>query len=266
MAKICFVLGAGGARGISHVGFLQAMEENGIKPDFIAGCSMGSVVGACYASGMSPSKMMEVVKGLKMSDIADASLFPFNKQSLLRSVKLRKKLSEVIGNVEFKDLKIPFECIAADIVAGEVVVLKEGLVLEAVHASSAIPGVFKPVEKDGKVLVDGGTFMPLPLNCVNDFDADVVIVVDVLGPLQEYKPKGLLSHILRVVDANSCYLKNRQLKGYKHDVLIVPELGDMSQFKAENFNFAYEQGYKAGIENIEKIKKIIDKGSATISD
>ena len=190
MAKICFVLGAGGARGISHVGFLQAMEENGVKPDFIAGCSMGSVVGACYANGMSPKRMMEVVKGLKMSDIADASLFPFNKQSLLRSVKLRKKLSEVIGGAQFKDIKIPFECIAADIVSGEVVILKEGDVLEAVHASSAIPGIFKPIEKDGKILVDGGAFMALPLNCVKDFNADVVVVVDVLGNLKNINLKG----------------------------------------------------------------------------
>ncbi len=261
MAKICFILGAGGARGISHVGFLQAMEENGIKPDFIAGCSMGSVVGACYASGMPPKKMMEVVKGLKMSDIADASLFPFNKQSLLRSVKLRKKLGDVIGHVNFEDLKIPFECIAADIVTGKVVTLKEGDVLDAVHASSAIPGIFKPIEKDGQILVDGGVFMPLPLNCIKDFDADVVIVVDVLGNLQEYSPKGLLSHVLRVVDANSYYIKKRQLKGYKHDLLIIPKLGTMSPYKVEKLEFAYEQGYKAGIENLEKIKKIIAKKS-----
>lgn len=261
MPKICFVLGAGGARGISHVGFLQAMEENGIKPDFIAGCSMGSVVGACYASGMSPSKMMEVVKGLKFRDIADVSLFPFNKQSLFRSIKLRKKLGDLIGDVQFKDLKIPFECIASDIVSGEVVILKEGGVLEAVHASSAIPGVFKPIEKDGKILVDGGVFMTLPLNCVKDFNGDVIIAVDALGSLQEYKPKGLLSHILRVVDANSYYIKKRQIKEFTHDLLIEPDLGLMSQYKVEKLDFAYEQGYKAGIENLEKIKEIIAKKS-----
>lgn len=259
MAKICFILGAGGARGIAHIGFLQAMEENGISPDFIAGCSMGSVVGACYAKGMKPKEMMEVVKSLKMSDIADASIFPFNKQSLLRSVKLRKKLEEVIGKTKFEELKIPFECIGADIISGEVVTFNSGDVIEAVHASSAIPGVFKPVEKDGMVLVDGGAFMPLPLNCVKHFDADVVIVVDVLGELWEYKQKGLLSHVLRVVDANSYYLKKRQLRAYRHDILVTPELGDMSQFKVEKLNFAYEQGYIAGLKNLKKIEKIIEK-------
>ena len=113
--KLCFVLGAGGARGIAHVGFLQAMEENGIKPDCIAGCSMGSVVGACYALGMKPIDMMKIVEELKFSELVDVSPFPFTKKSILQSVKLRRKLESVIGNADFKDLKIPFECVAADI-------------------------------------------------------------------------------------------------------------------------------------------------------
>ena len=258
MSKLCFVLGAGGARGISHIGFLQAMDENGIRPDSIVGCSMGSVVGACYAKGMRPKEMMNIVKTLKMSDIADASLFPFNKQGILRSVKLRNKLEDVIGKTRFEDLKIPFECIAADIVSGRVVTFRTGSVSEAVRASSSIPGVFKPVEKDGMVLVDGGVFMPLPLNCVKDFNADVVVAVDVLGNLNEYQSKGLLSHILRVVDANNYYLKKRQLHAYRHDVLVVPDLGDMSQYKVEKLDYAYAQGYIAGISSLPKIKKIIE--------
>ena len=244
MSKLCFVLGAGGARGISHIGFLQAMDENGIRPDFIAGCSMGSVVGACYAKGMRPKEMMNIVKTLKMG--------------ILRSVKLRNKLEDVIGKARFEDLKIPFECIAADIVSGRVVTFRTGSVSEAVRASSSIPGVFKPVEKDGMVLVDGGVFMPLPLNCVKDFNADVVVAVDVLGNLNEYQSKGLLSHLLRVVDANNYYLKKRHLHAYRHDVLVTPDLGDMSQYKVEKLDFAYAQGYIAGISSIPKIKKIIE--------
>ncbi len=263
MVKTCFVLGAGGARGVAHVGFLKAMDECGIKPDFIAGCSMGSVIGGCYASGMKPDDMMAIVDSLKMNQLADASLFPFNKKSILKSSKLRKKLEELLGDRTFKDLQIPFECIAGDIVTGEVVVLKEGSVAEAVRASSAIPVVFRPVEKGDRVLVDGGIFMPLPLTCVKHFNADAVIVVDVLGPLPEYqRNKGLLSHALRAVDANSAYLRRKQLRAHNHDLLICPELGDMSQFKVERLRFAYEQGYKAGIENADKIKAIIEKKRA----
>ncbi|MBO7214525.1 MAG: patatin-like phospholipase family protein [Clostridia bacterium] len=260
MVKICFALGAGGARGVAHVGFLQAMEENGIKPDFIAGCSMGSVVGACYASGMKPNEMMEVVDDLKLLQLLDASFFPFNKKSFLKSSKIKKMLEELLGDKTFADLDIPFECIAGDIVSGEVTILREGNVAEAVRASSAIPMVFSPVEVGDKVLVDGGIYMPIPLICVKDFHADVVIAVDVLGPLPEYKrDKGLINHVLRSIDANSAYLRRRQLKRYRHDLLVCPRLGDMSQFKIENLRFAYEEGYKAGIANVDKIKKIIEK-------
>lgn len=261
MGKLCFILGAGGARGISHVGFLQAMEENGIKPDCIAGCSMGSIVGACYAKGVKPKEMRKIVEELKLSDIADAFIFPFNKKSLLRSVKMRKKIENVIGmDTTFDSLEIPFECIATDIVSGEVFVYKEGSVVEGVCASSAIPSVFHPVEKDGKVLVDGATLMPLPFICVNDFNPDIVVVVDVLGDLKTYESKkGLLNHLLRVVDVNSLYLSSVHLKEYNYDLLIKPELKDMSQYKVENLQFAYDCGYKAGLENVEKIKKLLEK-------
>ncbi len=263
MVKVCFVLGAGGARGIAHIGFLKAMDEHGIKPNFIAGCSMGSIVGACYSKGMAPDDMMKIVNSMKMSDLADASLFPFNKKSIMSSTKLRKKLEQVVGETTFDELSIPFECIGADIISGKVEILRTGSVAEAIRASSAIPAIFRPVEIGDKILVDGGVLMPLPLICIKDFDADVVIVVDVLGPLPPFdKKKGLLTHVLRTVDANSYFLRTRQLKAYKHDLLICPKLKDMSQFKVENMQFAFDEGYKAGLENAEKIKEIIKKKNA----
>ena len=258
MGKLCFVLGAGGARGIAHVGFLQAMEENGIIPDCIAGCSMGSVVGACYALGMKPVEMMKFVEELKFADIVDVSTFPFTKKGVLQSVKVRRKLEAVIGDADFKDLKIPFECIAADIVSGRLITLKDGKVAEAVMASSAIPAVFHPVERDGMVLVDGALYMALPLNCVSDFGADKVVVVDVLGKLRPYKNnKNIVNHVMRMIDANTYFLTKRHLESFRHDVLIRPDLGDMSQFRVEKLQYAYEQGYKAGLENLESIKKLI---------
>jgi NTE family protein len=90
--KLGFALGAGGSRGVAHIGFLKAMEENGIVPDYISGCSMGSVVGACYAMGMSPDQMMEEVSKLKFTDIFDLSLDPFRNGALLRAKKMHKKL------------------------------------------------------------------------------------------------------------------------------------------------------------------------------
>lgn len=258
--KICLVLGAGGARGVAHVGVLQAFEENGIKPDCIIGCSMGSVVGACYSKGIKPSELVKVAETLKMSQIADLSVFPLNKTSLLKSVKLRNILSKYIGEVHFEDLQIPFSCVAIDIVTGESVLLNKGLVEPAVRASSTIPTVFKPVELNGHVLVDGGVFVRLPLKEAKETNCDIIIAVDVLGTLQPYvESKNILSHALRVVEINDCHITERNLKKYKPNVLIRPDLEDMSQYKAERLLFAYERGYEAGLKAISKIKRLLEK-------
>lgn len=256
--KICLVLGSGGSRGISHIGVLQALTENGIKPDYVIGCSMGSIVGACYCGGMAPSEMKTVAESLKLSNIADFSIFPLNKLSLLKSVKVRDTLKKFVGDATFSDLKIPFKCVAYDIVKGEVVTLSEGPVEPAIMASSAIPLVFKPVEIDDKILVDGGIKARLPLKEAQDFNADIVIAVDVLGPLKPYSvPKNMIDKVLRIVDTNDWNWTQDTLKEYTPDVLIVPDLGDMSQFRVEKITFAYEQGYKAGLEAISDIKKAL---------
>ena len=258
--KICLVLGAGGARGVAHVGVLQAFDEHGIKPDCIIGCSMGSVVGACYSKGMRPAELVKIAENLKLAHIADFSIFPLNKTSLLKSVKMRNVLAKYIGDVHFEDLKIPFSCVAVDIISGESVLLNKGLVEPAVRASSTIPTVFKPVELDGKVLVDGGVFVRLPLKEAKEANCDVTIVVDVLGKLQPYKEsKNILAQGLRVIEVNDCHITERNLKKYKPNVLIRPDLEDMSQYKVERLLFAYERGYQAGLEAIPKIKKLLNK-------
>ena len=256
--KLCFILGAGGARGIAHVGFLQAMDENNIKPDYIAGCSMGAVVGACYSAGFTPERMRGVAESLKFSDIADFSLMPFTKKSTLRSVKMRNKISSLLGDLTFDDLKIPFECIAVDLVSGKEVKLNKGRVADAVCASSAIPMVFRAVEIDGMELVDGGLISRLPFHCVKDFHADKVVAVDVLGGLRPYKhSKSIIGQMLRVVDVNDENHTRRMLRYHKPNVFIEPDLGEMSQFKVEKLSYAYEQGYKAGIEHVDAIKALL---------
>lgn len=257
--KLCFVLGAGGARGVAHIGFLQAMEESGIKPDCIVGCSMGSVVGAAYSMGLSPKEMKAFAESLRSKDIIDLSPALFSKKSLLSSVKMQKKIKQVLGDVEFKDLKIPFECVAVDINKGKVVTLNDGLVEEAVRASSSIPTVFRPVIKDDMELVDGGILLRVPVENAKHFNADVVVAVDVLG---DYRPhevsKNIIEHALRVIDLADCVHTKKYLKEHKPDILIKPNLGDMSQYKVEKISFAYGQGYHSGLKYADKIKALLD--------
>ena len=103
MKKLGFALGSGGSRGVAHIGFLQAMQENGIEPDCIAGSSMGSVVGACYAAGMSVEEMKNVVFELKALDILDISGNVLKNQALFKSKKMRAKLGEYLGEKTFEE-------------------------------------------------------------------------------------------------------------------------------------------------------------------
>lgn len=256
--KVCFVLGSGGSRGIAHIGFLQAMEENGIKPDCITGCSMGALVGACYASGLSPLELKGVAESLKFSDIADFELLPLSRKCILRSNKMRNKITSFIKVKTFEELEIPFACVATDVISGKAVTFKEGNLAEAVIASSSIPLIFKAVEKDGMELVDGGVLERVPVRLAKEFGAEVTVAVDVLASKNEKSvTKNAFDLVARVVDINDANLTKRYLRTHKPSLYIVPELGNMSQYKVENLKFAYEQGYKAGIENVKKIKELI---------
>lgn len=256
--KTCFVLGSGGSRGIAHIGFLQAMDDAGIRPDCIAGCSMGSVVGACYAKGVKPAQLKAVADNLKFQDIADFSVGFLSKKSIFRSVKMRNRITELLGDVTFDQLEIPFECVAVDIISGKLITLNKGRVADAVSASSSIPLVFKPVEIDGYELVDGGVVNRLPIANARDFGAEVTIVVDVLGALRLYEPsKNMVVHGLRCVEVNDCYLTEECIRENKPDLLIRPELGDMSQYKVSKLAFAYEEGYKSGVKYTNKIKELM---------
>ncbi len=246
--KLGFALGAGGSRGVAHVGFLKAMEENGIKPDYIAGTSMGSVVGACYALGMSPDEMIKEVEKLKFSEIFDLSINPIKNGALLRAKKLRKKLQKYFKGYTFDDLKIPFCAVATDLVTGDPIALKgKDKVLDGVVASSSIPGVFKPVEMGDKLLVDGGITRRVPIDQVREMGADVVVAVDVLGKLRpSNKNYNVFSVCLRIVDIMDSQITDHRRANQNPDLFLEPDLGDMSQYKFKDLRTAYDKGYELG--------------------
>lgn len=260
--KLGFALGAGGSRGVSHIGFLKAMEEEGIKPDYISGTSMGSIVGACYAKGLTVAQMTKIVKKLKASDIFDLSLNPLGGASLLRSQKMRKKIKQYLGAVKFSELNIPFSCVATDVISGKKVVLGESddEVCESVVASSSIPFVFKPVQKNGHLLVDGGVVARVPIEEVRSMGADVIVAVDVLGEIRpldkKYNMFSLLSRMFEVTDNEISSYKRKQQKA---DLYLLPELGNMNQYKIKDIDFAIERGYMLGKKNADKIKKLLAK-------
>ncbi|MDE7158224.1 MAG: patatin-like phospholipase family protein, partial [Clostridiales bacterium] len=183
--KLGLALGSGGSRGIAHIGFLKALEEAGITPDYVTGCSMGAVVGYVYCAGVSPDEMRKKVFTLKLSSIAALNVGKV--EGLFRLTRARKQIAEFAGDKTFEELNIPFACVATDIDAGELVLLNEGNAIDAVLASSSIPGAFTPAKIGERRLVDGGVLERVPTEEVKAMGAEVVVAVDVLGDLTEKK-------------------------------------------------------------------------------
>ncbi|MBR2341516.1 MAG: patatin-like phospholipase family protein [Clostridia bacterium] len=251
-----FALGSGGARGVAHIGFLQAMEEEGIVPDYISGCSMGSVVGMAYAAGMSPKEMREAAFSLKMIDLIDLTNKP---GGLFDTRKIRKLLTKYVGEIEFKDLKIPYRCVAVDLHSQEVVEMSEGDVIGAVIASSSIPGVFKPTERDGMRLIDGGVLERVPVKAVRHMGAKQIVAVDVLGQKQcRHKCPNAMGMLLDVFDIMDNH-RTKRCKNDHHnhiDIWLEPDLGMMSQYSLKGVKTAYEKGYEIGKEHAKEIRKL----------
>lgn len=259
--KLGLALGAGGSRGVTHIGVLKALEEEGIHPDYIAGCSMGSVVGACYANGMTVERMLSTVLKLKTVHLMDFAVLPEPRPGFFKGDKMLNLLLKNLGDVTFDELKIPFRCVATDVCSGKTILLSEGKVVPCVRASSSIPILFKPYEMDGKMLVDGGVLCRVPAQQVRDMGADVVIAVDALANSYESvtEVKGIIAMILRlydIMDSNNVDMI-RELNPNAYDLWIAPEIKGMNQYSTKDVERAYEEGYALTKANIDKIKQLL---------
>ena len=258
--KLGFALGAGGSRGIAHIGFLKAMEEEGIRPDMIAGSSMGSIVGACYAKGMTPEEMSKIALQLRTGDIVDLGILPLNTLGLMRWNKVRRMISGLLDDAHFADLKISFSCVAVDLRSAKLHTFSEGSVVDAVLASSSAPTVFRPVEKDGGLYVDGSVLCRVPVRQLREMGAQVVVAVDVLGGCKpiEKVPNiiALIARVYETMDSALTSAERRRCRRYV-DLWLEPDLGDMVQFTFKKLDFALDAGYALGKEYAPKIRELI---------
>lgn len=196
--RIGLALGSGAARGWSHIGAIQALERAGIRPDIICGTSIGALVGGIYANGKLDG-LETWLRGLSWSDVMgflDLSMGG----GLIKGSKLVGFLGDRLGEADIGDFRLPFAAVATDLHTGREVWLEKGPFLEVARASISVPGLFTPVLRDGRYLVDGGLVNPVPVSLARAMGADVVIAVDLgadmLGHHQGLHPSQAVSAVV----------------------------------------------------------------------
>ena len=188
--RIGLALGSGGARGAAHTGILKVLDREGIRPTVVAGSSIGSLIGAAYAAGKPTADMEKEWLAVGVSRVLRGFMPTFPSAGLSSGHELRKLLHGLFGDVTIEDLAIPFAAVACDIDTGEPVVLKTGSLVDAVLASTAIPGIFFPVRHGSRILVDGGMVDPVPVSVCRNLGADIVIAVDITARPVPTTPSG----------------------------------------------------------------------------
>jgi NTE family protein len=188
--KIGLALGSGAARGWAHIGVIQALEEMGINIDIVSGCSIGSYVGATYASGKLP-ELAEWVESLTDWQVYALMGVGFHKGGLMSGLKVFQALQDNFSYETFEELNKPFAAVATDLYSGREVNFLSGSVIEAVKASCAIPGLFPPLLFKNRWLVDGGVVNPIPVNMCRLLGADIVIAVNLSA---DFRPQSLVAN------------------------------------------------------------------------
>jgi NTE family protein len=218
--KIGLALGAGSARGLSHIGVLKAFDEAGVKPSYIAGTSIGSMMGAAYACG-NLEKMEKFMRKIDIKKMMSYCDFTFPRQALMEGDRIMDLIQELIPAKDFRELQIPFSAIACDIHTGEQVIIDSGDLHMAVRASISLPGIFLPVFHDGRWLVDGGLVNPVPVSVVRNQEIDTVIAVDLNSDVLDAngKKKDRLSKKQRKSTSNKNKLEASKSDGMTDAIL-----------------------------------------------
>lgn len=250
--KIGLALGGGGAKGLAHIGVIKILEKYGIPIDFIAGTSMGALVGGWYAAHRNVQSLEKIFFEIDENEILSVRKVARKKDGILFSDKLViKDLDDGFYGRRIEDLSIPFKAIATDVVSGEEVILDKGDLYEAINASIALPIVFKPVRIDGRILMDGGFANPVPADIVRKMGADYVIAVDVSSKWlnvedEATKPQKISSLVSKAFSALEYQIAQRILKDA--DIVIRPAV----------LGYDWRDFYKA--------KEIIRKGADEIRE
>lgn len=252
--RVALVLGSGGARGYAHVGVIKALVKAGVPIDLIAGASAGSLVGVLYADSKNPDLVEKTMLASNLNSFVDLNFLP-GRGGVITGTKEQIFLSENLRARDFKDLKIKFVTVATDLATGKPVILDHGALITAVQASTALPGLVRPVHIQGLTLVDGGAAEPIPVQIAKRYHPQVIIAVDVEKTLPESLPTSALGIYNRAQD-----IIWRRLTVYSStgaDIIIQPKVGSVGTFALNQRAALIEIGAQATQKDLDKILKIL---------
>jgi NTE family protein len=248
--KVGLALGGGAAKGVAHIGVLKALADADIKIDYVAGTSVGSMVAALYAFDVDIDEIDRLARRLTLSKI---TTLRFTKTGLFATDSIYDLMVEYLGDVNIEDSRIPLAIVATDITTGRPVVMREGSLAYAVCASSAIPGIYSPVEREGRILVDGGLVQNVPLAPLRDMGAGVTIASH-LSSVDQYPTP---THVLDVA-RNAFEIavsENTKNQVASADILVAM---DLSQFSFRDNTERHDElstiGYNSCMEKLGKLR------------
>jgi NTE family protein len=257
-AGIGLALGGGFARGFAHLGVLQVLEQNHIPISHIAGTSVGSILGAAYASGAPLARIIEACRTLRFRHIAR---WRVSRLGLASNHRLGNLIERVFESRRFEDLRIPLAVVATDLTSGEPVMFTQGNLVDAIRASCAFPGLFEPVEIGTRCLADGGLVAPVPTRAARDLGAVTVIGVSV-GMQDGHR--GAPTNIFQVVSRAVSAAQKHQLEVWERhaDLVLRPDVQHLAWDDFDRAEEAIAAGTAAARRALPRIEKLLGQKEA----
>ena len=250
--RIALALGGGAARGFAHIGVLQVLEEQGIKPDLIVGTSAGSVVATLYAAGKSPTELGSMAMTMDESSITD---WVFPGRSVLKGEALAKFIRTNTGGRQIEQMRIPLGIVATDLNSGQPILFRRGDPGVAVRASSSVPAVFEPVKIGGREYVDGGLVSPIPVRYARSMGADIVIAVDISAIPEGQPTKGPIDILLQTFNIMGHSISQYELQ--EADVVMRPKLAGVGSADFSARRLSILAGREAALSELAALKQKI---------
>jgi NTE family protein len=255
---IGLALGGGFARGFAHLGVLQVLEQKRIPISCIAGTSVGSILGAAYASGAPLARIIATCRTLRFRDIAR---WRVSRLGLASNQRLGELIERVFDSRQFEDLRIPMAVVATDLNSGEPVALSHGSLVDAIRASCAFPGLFEPVEIGTRCLADGGLVAPVPTRAARDLGAEFVLGVSV-GMQDGHR--GAPSNVFQVMTRAVSAAQKHQLEVWERhaDLVLRPDVQSIAWDQFERADEAIEAGAAVARLALPRIEKYLERARA----